>query len=71
MVNEVALTLLFGLFGWRVALLYLSLGLAIAVVAGWVMGRLKMETSLEDWVRGFVSAETEHLEDAAKMLRTM
>ncbi len=51
MVNEVALTLLFGLFGWRVALLYLSLGLAIAVVAGWVMGRLKMETSLEDWVR--------------------
>ena len=51
MVNEVALTLLFGLFGWRVALLYLSLGLAIAVVAGWVIGRLKMETSLEDWVR--------------------
>lgn len=51
MVNEVALTLLFGLFGWRIALLYLGLGLSIAIVAGWVIGRLKMEGSLEDWVR--------------------
>lgn len=51
MVNEVALTLLFGLFGWRIALLYLGLGLAVAIVAGWVIGRLKMEAYLEDWVR--------------------
>ncbi len=51
MVNEVALTLLFGLFGWRVALLYLGLGLSVAIVAGWTIGRLKMEAYLEDWVR--------------------
>lgn len=51
MVNEVALTLLFGLFGWRIALLYLGLGLSVAIVAGWVIGRLKMEAYLEDWVR--------------------
>jgi hypothetical protein len=51
MVNEVALTLLFALFGWKVALLYLSLGLSVAIVAGWVIGRLKMENYLEDWVR--------------------
>ncbi len=51
MVNEVALRLLLGLFGWKVALLYLSLGLFIAIVAGWVIGRLKMEAYLEDWVR--------------------
>ena len=51
MVNEVALTLLFGLFGWKVALLYLGLGLTVAIVAGWVIGRLKMEAYLEDWVR--------------------
>jgi uncharacterized membrane protein YraQ (UPF0718 family) len=51
MVNEVALALLFGLFGWRVALLYTSLGLTVAIVAGWVIGRLKMERHLEDWVR--------------------
>jgi uncharacterized membrane protein YraQ (UPF0718 family) len=51
MVNEVALTLLFGLFGWKVALLYLGLGLSVAIVSGWVIGRLKMEAYLEDWVR--------------------
>lgn len=51
MVNEVALTLLFGMFGWKVALLYLGLGLSVAIVAGWVIGRLKMEAHLEGWVR--------------------
>jgi uncharacterized protein len=51
MVNEVALTLLFGLFGWRIALLYLGLGLSVAIAAGWVIGRLKIEAYLEDWVR--------------------
>ena len=51
MVNEVALALLFGMFGWKVALLYLGLGLFVAIVAGWVIGRLKMEAYLEDWVR--------------------
>ncbi len=51
MVNEVALTLLFGLFGWRIALLYLGLGLTVAILAGWVIGRLRMDAHLEDWVR--------------------
>ena len=51
MVNEVALALLFGLFGWKIAALYLSLGLGIAIVAGWIIGRLRMEAHLEDWVR--------------------
>lgn len=51
MVNEVALTLLFGLFGWRIALLYMAMGLAVAIVAGWIIGRLRMEAHLEDWVR--------------------
>lgn len=51
MINEVALTLLFALFGWRVALLYLGLGLAVAIVSGWLIGRLKLERYLEDWVR--------------------
>ena len=51
MVNEVALALLFGMFGWKIASLYLGLGLSVAIVAGWVIGRLKMEAYLEDWVR--------------------
>ncbi|HET9951139.1 MAG TPA: permease [Candidatus Eisenbacteria bacterium] len=50
MVNEVALALLFGLFGWKVAALYLGTGLSIAIVAGWVIGRLRMEAHVEPWV---------------------
>ena len=51
MVNEVALILLFGLFGWKVAALYLLMGLLIAIVAGMLIGKLNMEQYLEDWVR--------------------
>jgi len=50
MVNEIAVVLLFGLFGWEVAAIYLGTGLMIAMVSGWVIGRLRMEHQLEDWV---------------------
>ncbi len=50
MVNEVALVLLAGLFGPWVALLYLTTGLTIAIVAGWVIGRLHLEAWIEPWV---------------------
>jgi uncharacterized membrane protein YraQ (UPF0718 family) len=50
MVNEVAVVLLFGLFGWKTAALYVGLGLAIAIVAGWVIGRLRMERHVEPFV---------------------
>jgi uncharacterized protein len=50
MVNEVALVLLFGLFGWRVAALYMGTGLMIAMLAGWVIGRLRLERWVEGWV---------------------
>ena len=51
MVNEVALVLLFGLVGWQVAATYLAFGLGIAIVAGFVIGRLHVEGWLQDWVR--------------------
>ena len=64
MVNEVALGLLLGLVGWRVALAYLAFGLGIAIAAGWVIGRLRLEHWLEPWVREVRSApaalEAEH-----------
>jgi uncharacterized protein len=50
MINEVALVLLFGLFGWKVAALYMGTGLVIAVIAGWVIGRLRLERWVEGWV---------------------
>jgi uncharacterized membrane protein YraQ (UPF0718 family) len=50
MINEVALVLLFGLFGWKTALLYAGTGLLIAIVSGWVIGKLKVERFVEEWV---------------------
>lgn len=50
MINEVALVLLFGLFGWKTALLYASTGLLIAMISGYIIGRLKLEKHVEPWV---------------------
>lgn len=58
MVNEIALTLLFGLFGWRIAGLYLALGLTVAIAAGWVIGRMRLEGHLEAWVRDLPQAQS-------------
>jgi uncharacterized membrane protein YraQ (UPF0718 family) len=62
MVNEVALVLLYGLFGWQVALLYLGLGLFVAIVAGFVIGKLNMEHYLEDWVQKLRQVEATNLQ---------
>lgn len=52
MVNEVALVPLLGLFGWKVAALYLGTGLLIAIIAGWVLGRLRLDAvrDIAGWV---------------------
>ncbi len=50
MVNEVALIMLWGLFGWRIALIYIGTGLLVAIAAGIVIGRLKMERYVQDYV---------------------
>ncbi len=50
MVNEVALVLLFGLFGWEIAAIYLFTGLIVAIVAGIIIGRLNMERYVADYV---------------------
>jgi uncharacterized protein len=50
MVNEIALALLLAMFGWRIALLYTTTGLVIAISSGLVIGRLGMEHQVEDWV---------------------
>jgi hypothetical protein len=50
MVNEVALVLLFGLLGWKVALLYAGTGVSIAIASGWIIGRMGMERHVEEWV---------------------
>jgi hypothetical protein len=70
MVNEIALVLLYGLFGWKVAAIYLGTGLGIAILAGWVIGRLKMEPHVESWVyeaKSSVSGAEEALDWAGRI----
>jgi len=50
MVNEVAVVLLWSTFGWRVALAYAGFGLALAILAGFVIGRLRPDRWVEPWV---------------------
>ncbi len=57
MVNEIALVMLFGLFGWKVAALYLGTGLSIAIASGFILGRLKLERFVEPWVYESMQAE--------------
>ncbi|WP_027936853.1 permease [Anaeroarcus burkinensis] len=58
MVNEVALILLFGLFGWKVALLYMASGVTIAILAGFIIGRLQLEHLLEAYAPEHASVNT-------------
>jgi uncharacterized membrane protein YraQ (UPF0718 family) len=71
MVNEVALVLLFGLFGWKVAALYLATGLLVAIASGFALGRLRLERWVEGWVyesmHQAASYEAEHLGFAGRV----
>ena len=50
MINEVAVILLFSLFGWKTALIYVVAGLTIAITAGWLIGKLNLRHWVQDWV---------------------
>jgi len=50
MINEVALVLLLGLFGWKIALLYIGTGLLVSIIAGIAIGKLRMERYVQDYV---------------------
>ncbi len=63
MVNEIALVLLYGLLGWKVAAIYLISGLVIAMIAGWVIGRFKLESWIEDWVQALRAGEALVMEE--------
>ena len=63
MINEVAVVLLFGLFGWQIALIYVFTGLTIAIFSGYVIGRLKLERFVEDWVYQIKSEHQNDLEE--------
>lgn len=63
MINEVAVILLFGLFGWKVALIYVVTGLVIAIISGFVIGKLKLEKYVESWVYKLSGENGENAEE--------
>lgn len=56
MINEVALGMLFAMFGWKIAAIYAGTGVAIAFTSGVILGRLRMERHLEGWVQDALNA---------------
>ena len=50
MINEVAIILLWGLFGWKITLLYIVSGLFIAITSGIIIGKLGLESWVEEYV---------------------
>ncbi len=65
MINEVAVVLLLGLFGWKVMLIYIVTGLVIAILSGWIIGKLKLEKFVADWV--FQVKTNQETEEEGKM----
>ena len=63
MINEVALVLLVGLFGWKVAMIYVATGLVIAILSGWLIGVFKLEKYVADWVYQVKSNQSETNEE--------
>lgn len=65
MINEVALVLLIGLFGWKVALIYVLTGLTIAILAGFILEKLNLKKYVADWV--YKTHAKQSLEQASSM----
>ena len=65
MINEVALVLLIGLFGWKVAVIYVITGLTIAILAGFTLEKLNLSRYVADWV--YKTHAKQSLEEEQKM----
>ena len=61
MVNEVAVVLLWGMFGWKIAAIYLGTGLLVAMIGGLVIGKLKLEKWVEEYVYKFHSGQSREI----------
>src|SRR5512136_1456737 len=59
MVNAVAIVLLFGLFGWKIPAIYIGTGLTVAIIGGYVIGKLRLEQWVEEYVYGMHLGEAQ------------
>jgi hypothetical protein len=58
LVNEVAVAIFIGIFGWKVTLIYAGSGIILGTVVGWLLGKLKLEPYVEDWVKKSISEQS-------------
>ena len=63
MINEVAVILLFGMFGWKVAVIYILTGLIIAIFSGYLIGKFGLEKYVESWVYQIKGGSDENIEE--------
>lgn len=69
LVNEVALAMFLGMFGWKTTLIYATSGILLGTVGGWVLGKMNLQNYLTDWVKQLwenAQQETEALEADAQ-----
>ncbi len=71
MVNEVAAVLLLGLFGWKVALIYIISGVLIAIIIGYILGKMKLESQVQDYVWKLKAKHEASLEQKTKKERAI
>jgi uncharacterized membrane protein YraQ (UPF0718 family) len=65
MINEVAVVLLIGLFGWKVTAIYISTGLTIAILSGFIIEKLNLQRYVADWV--FQIKSKQSIEEETKL----
>jgi uncharacterized membrane protein YraQ (UPF0718 family) len=63
MVNEVAVVLLWGFFGWKITAIYIGTGLLVAIFGGFIIGKLKLEKWVEEYVYKFKTGQTMEIEN--------
>jgi len=51
LVNEVAVAMFLGLFGWKATLIYATSGILLGMIGGYILGKLKLDHYLSDWVK--------------------
>lgn len=71
LVNEVALAMFLGMFGWKVTLIYAASGIILGTIGGWVLGKLNLQHLLSDWVKRLwenAHLETRTYEEASQTL---
>lgn len=71
LVNEVALALFIGMFGWKMTLIYAATGILLGTFGGWVLGKLKLQNYLSDWVNQLLQNAQREIEKYNEEVQTL